>query len=643
MGKIQIKPDKQKYLIKIAQKTSLIALSSCALLHLTNAVTTATPVFTWSVVVNNADTATKSGSETFFSYNAPSINNDGLVVFRARAKMSHGGEENEGENEESNQPETKKPNGNGGGTTQAGQGGSEHESGGHSGNCGMEIGGSPGGAEDNEMIHGIFIRDSTNPGSTIEAIAIRGDKVPEPNNMTGTNAGTFNSFPSFPRIDAESATLAFRAQSKPSYQYTVGEETIKSGTSGLYATPYGAPLMTAIRNIESGSPFTEYLVPGTSTRFEQFPGSPSTTGNFITFKGNWSYPEEESDGAIQASDEEAELTVGMTGIYYRDMTGQYPVYKIAEKGNLIPEDAVPSSYGEENPATFGSTAPPSAAGGKVVFTGLDVESDPKAGGIFMADIKPNPTLKTVASFNTEVPGNSGQKLNAFGEALSFDGRYVGFWAGWGGTFLKNISCPPDGNGALVQDCLEKSENGLGSYTFDVKEHQGIFLADTLAEKIYLVAETGQENGMFDDFLFWNYSGNPEKGEGARWRSSAYFAVDGDNVVFKAEKDGKTGLYGAFDVTSDLFAYDDIFTILETGMDGSLLDPQAKGMWITALGIERDGFRNGRLAIAASMANDEESWAGIYTTNTVPEPGTMALFAIGLGAMGALQRRKPSSK
>jgi hypothetical protein len=51
------------------------------------------------------------------------------------------------------------------------------------------------------------------------------------------------------------------------------------------------------------------------------------------------------------------------------------------------------------------------------------------------------------------------------------------------------------------------------------------------------------------------------------------------------------------------------------MDGSQLDPRATGIPVTAIGIERDGLRNGWLAIAASMANADSSWAGVYLTRT----------------------------
>lgn len=542
----------------------------------------------WETVANNGDFAPGSTTELFFSYNQPSIDDAGLVVFRARAKTPSGG------------------------------------------------------TSKGEPLSGIFTRDMSVDGATIEALAVRKGELPAPNNVTTPGPSTFNEFPSFPRIDATSGTVAFRAQSTPSLVTTLpdGSET-RSGTSGLYATPASGSLIAGIRNVLPGS-YPEFQVPNqqTAIRFDQFPGAPSPTGNIITFKGNWT----DSNGANQ------------TGVYFRDIVangGSSPVIEVARRGMAIPSNAIPENYA--GTGVFDSTSPPSAAAGKIVFTGLDNEAAPKAGGIFMASLTDNPTLSTVASINTQVPKNGTQTLTAFGEGLSFDGRYVGFWGGWGTeTFSKQLQCASDGSAALLSACYAQDDNGIandGIYNFDVLKNQGIFLADTQLDKIFLVAQTG---GVFDDFLFWNFSGKASGEEGdaeaeaARWRSSAFVAIDGNDVIFKAMKGAASGLYSALDV-SDMFNDSDLVTLLETGMDGGMLDPMAAGLPIVSLGIERDGFRNGKLAINASMATAEEGWAGIYVTSddvraeilamSIPEPGTLAQLGLGLAALTYLRLRR----
>lgn len=547
---------------------ALVALLAVAGLPMASAY--AAPIFNWETVVNNGDAIpTLVPSKNFNSYNQPSINDAGLVVFRARAQGGAG--------------------------------------------------------------HGIFTRDMSVPNAPINVLAMRDGVVPAPNNITNPGPATFNEFPSFPRIDATSGTVAFRAQSTPSWVTILPDLTeTRSGTSGLYATPgaatpVGGPLITGIRNIVPND-FPQFLVPNQTvpTKFDQFPGAPSPTGNIITFKGNW------TDSAGN----------GQTGVYFRDMVangGASPVVEVASRGMAIPGNAIPTGYA--GTGKFDSTSPPSAAGGKMVFTGLDFEEAPTAGGIFMAPLTVSPTLTTVAGFQTVVPKNGTQTLKAFGEGLSFDGRYVGFWGGWGNeTFAKTVGCAADGNADLIAACYGQDTSGVagdGIYTFDVLKNQGIFLADTDLGKLYLVAQTG---GLYDDFLFWNFSGKPSGSGGdtdaepARWRSSAFVAIDGNDVVFKALKGDVSGLYGGLDV-SDWFTDSDLLTIVTTGMDGSVLDPMAAGLPIVSLGIERDGFRNGKLAITASMATDEAGWAGIYVTS-VPEPGTLALLGLGLAGLAA---------
>lgn len=559
------------------KKNTLFVCLFISILFMPLATVHATSFSDWTTVVNNKTVAPVSGKKTFFSYNQPSINDAGTVVFRARAKTDDDGN---------------------GGTTS-----------------------------------GIFTRDMSVASAPVIAIAEKKGEIPSPNNIEKPGPATFNEFPSFSRIDASSDTLAFRGQSQPSWNVILGEEEeTRSGTSGLYVGSADGSLSTGIRNIEAEKGFPAYLVPNqTDTRFEQYPGAPSPTGNVITFKGNWT----NSDG------------IGQTGVYYRDLTaanGESPVVEIARRGDEIPTAALPQGTVA---AKFDSTAPPSAAAGKMVFTGLDNEAAPTAGGIFMADLVENASLTTVAGFNTKVPKAENYTLNTFGEGLSFDGRYVGFWAGWGeDTFEKTVECRSDGNSSLSAACKGQDDNGTandGIYTFDVIKNQGIFLADTVTEDLFLVAQTGD---LYEDFLFWNFSGKPEdagngddtdEAEGARWRSSAFLALDGNDLVFKAlSTSGESGLYGAMDVT-DQFVYDDLFTILTTGMDGGRLDSMAEGLPIISLGIERDGFRNGRLAINASMDNGDESWAGIYVA-PVPEPSTIFLLGGGLAGL-ALYRRK----
>jgi hypothetical protein len=276
------------------------------------------------------------------------------------------------------------------------------------------------------------------------------------------------------------------------------------------------------------------------------------SGNIVAFKGNWTDPG----------------LGGQTGIYYRDVvanSGLSPVVKIAASG-----DAIEGTGGK----IFGSTAPPSASGRNIAFTGLDNEQAPTAGGIFVSSLDdPLHKLKALVRIGISSVGDAlGSVFKSVGEALSFDGKSVGFWGSWGDSIRSiNVNCPTDGNAAIKAACLAQDQNGTvgdGIYTFLVPEHQGIFLVDTDTGGISMKAQTGP---LFNDFLFWTFSGAPSDsgGDGTddreppRWRSTAFVAVDDLNVVFKGRNaSGATGLYGDFGA--------DIDTLLETGMDGALL-------------------------------------------------------------------------
>jgi len=544
--------------------------------------------FRFETVVNNADLIPGSSS-LFNAYNPPSINGSGLVVFRDRGRGGSGG-----------QPPT-----------------------------------------------GIFTRDLLDSASPrpIFAIASRGGFVPAPSN-TGA---TFTEFPSFPRIDLNaSPTVAFRGQSNPVWQSPDGS----LGTSGIYSNPQGS-LITGASQLGALAAFNDFSVPSsagpTGLKFDQFPGAPSVTDNKVVFKGNWT----DAQG------------VGRTGVYFRDLAaegGVAPVRFIADSTTPIPGDA-------QN-RNFGSTAPPSSALNMAVFLGVDNEDAPSVGGIYLSSLLGNPTtLTSLVSIGGRTDLTDAGGLTNIGEVLSFNGRSVAYWGAWGSeTITQQVSCAGSGNEARLQYCQEQSAKpetggvGNGNFQFEIPRHQGIFVTDIASKLTRLIASTGEQ---FSSFLSWNFSGRPPGvGEGgdeegdqelARWRSSAFLALDEDSLAFKGVDLGTVdGIDEVFkEMMSGLYSADtdgtpDIRTIVETGMDGGLIDPEAAGIPIVAVGIERDGYRNGRIAFAASMALEGEtdadslSWAGVFVageTSTGPLSQVPApLPLLGVGSAFAVARR-----
>jgi hypothetical protein len=368
------------------------------------------------------------------------------------------------------------------------------------------------------------------------------------------------------------------------------------GTAGVYAgllslgTDQQVTLLTGASQLGVVPTFPYFAVPGfRGVKFDQFPGAPVPfRSRLVAFKGNF------TDGMSTR-----------TGVYYRNAFTTRRVRKVADTTNLIPGTAV----------NFGSTAPPSAVGDTIVFYGSDNEDAPTAGGIYRYNVVTRAPLETLVSIGGSVPG--GSAFTQFGEGLSYDGNNLGFWGAWGAaTRTVRLHCPTDGQSAVLAECIKQCPDidAIGNYCErEVPTNQGIFvrLADGTVRPI---ARTGLR---YRDFLFWVFSGAPPRpgsdAEPPRWRASAFVAISpvGNNVatVFKAEKvNGRVGLFIRKRIKAPFKL------VMLVGSPADRIDPAAPaGALVSAVGVERDGFRNCTLAVTASFLNETtaESWAGVY--------------------------------
>jgi hypothetical protein len=512
----------------------------------------------WHTMVNNSFFVPDK-KVTFSSYGQPSINSKGLVVFRGRTTGS-----------------------------------SDRES-------------------------GIYMRQF--PNGNVQAVADLNFLVPFPNNLNTY----FTEFPSIPRISMNEENVATRGNHKPVYKYLLPDQTeTRVGTTGIYARLNSNLLLTGASKLGAAPGFDYFAVPNVNPAipFDVFPGSPAITDDgTIVFKGNYTQDR-----------------IGKTGIFYRKLLntpggGNFKTEVIANSDTEIPN--TPPSAGFKA-LTFDSTAPPSVAGDEVVFVGLDNEDNPSYGGIYQAFIEPKPELKPLIEIGQTFPGIKMTELTRIGEGLSFDGHYLGFWGAWGNeTKTVRLYCPEDGNRELLLYCngvdpksIFDIETGRWFQEKEVPLNQGIFIYDVKARTTYLMSNT---NSDFNDFVFWGYSGkapgtgSDEDAEPPRWRSAAFLSVSDGMVAFKARTgrlddrhvyvDPVDGIYLAGINTGTA-----IQVLAETGMDGVLFDPSLQGanMPITGLGIEREGFRGQKLALTATMANEEAGWGGIYLANVQPD-------------------------
>jgi len=506
---------------------------------------------------------------------------------------------------------------------------------------------SRGGPPLGQPTHGIYTRDMAVDDSEIISILDRTVPVPYPNNLDTTFVET----PSFPRIDMDSDTIATRGNHQPVWRYLLDDGTeTRAGTTGIYTNPFG-PLITGAAKLGDVPAFSFFEVPEFSgIRFEVFPGAPSVTeGDIIVFKGNYTVGD-----------------ISKTGVYYRDLEdepagGTSPVVLIANNTDTV----IPGTD-----TVFGSTAPPSAVGQRVVFAGFDDEDNPTLGGIYLATpLQSQPPLTTLVGIGERVPGESkNDTFIGLGEGGAFDGRHVGFWGSWGEeTKTVRLYCPTEGNKDRIAYCNQNlvcadtgeilgAENSVCDDTNnpnyspnpddricyqdkEVPVNQGFFVHDINTRRTRTVAKTG---APFDEFLFWNFSGktpctggghseegDADDGEPARWRSSAFVAVSGRGATFKAAFKARTGELDEDGVYVD--SVDGIYlgrwpaqgqppvvTVLDTTMDGQTLDPEAPAdSTISELGLELEGLRGDWLAVSAKMGieggEEEDDMAGIYLT------------------------------
>lgn len=594
------------------------------------------PSFNWITVVNNGDQIPGyTDPDRFYnSYNPPSVNSSALVVFRARSTGQSEGPV--------------------------------------SGIFTRDMA-SPGGP-----INTIADRDTEvpYPNNTcypIPGASVESEEEPDCDNPgTQWSLATFNEFPSFPRMALTADAAATRGNHPPVWTYPVTgevalaaedeeEETTRAGTTGAYvkldARQPGSSLVTGASLLGAVPEFSGiFAVPGVTPaiKFDVFPGAPAITdAGVIAFKGNYSVDDPDSD-------DEA-VTIGKTGVFYRQVMAEDAGGSAAIELVANSDTPVPNPGDCDSGTMFGSTAPPSAAGNQMVFVGFDNEDDPTCGGIYLAPLQPGSSLTTLVGLEDKVPGQGNETFTQLGEGLSYDGRFVGFWGAWGEqTKTVRLYCPQEGNsdrrdfcnnvgqfdsltgtspGDTNSTCNDDTDDtDLCYQEKQVPINQGIFVYDTTGKgKLRLVATAG-EDAEYDDFVYWNYSGAPPgvgesegDAEPPRWRSSAFQAVsqragatfrsaflarngelDSDNVYI----DTVDGIYlgEVLGATAP-----SITTLVETGEDGTILDPEAVSgttpLPITSLALERDAFRGRWLAITASMSTEEAGWAGIYLTQT----------------------------
>ena len=155
-------------------------------------------------------------------------------------------------------------------------------------------------------VSGIFKYDTLQDSPMIELVAAQSAPaqnsstlVPQPNNQ----GVFFIEFPAFPRVSLKKNNIATRGLHQPSWIWTNSENAEELvGTNGVYVQLEKAKQLATGANLHGSVPAdfsSDYDVPysngkhDSGVRFSMFPGAPSITdNNIIAFKGNF----EDADG-----------------------------------------------------------------------------------------------------------------------------------------------------------------------------------------------------------------------------------------------------------------------------------------------------------------------------------------------------------
>jgi hypothetical protein len=540
----------------------------------------------WKVISNNNTFVPGSTQNKFFSYNQPSINSNGLLVFRGRARGATGSE---------------------------GSGGS-------------------GG-----MSRGVFGVDACPPSPKLYTVADTSTPVPAPNNTDAV----FTEFPSIPRIDIGAAVMATRGQSKP--VWTLSDGT-KLGTSGVYVAS-AAGLSTGVGLLGGVPEFSYMQVPNAAnpgTKFDQFPGSPSVTnGKYVVFKGN--YTDLDTDGVTTISRTGVyyrDLSVSNSSVQMiADSKTLIPGIDPATPfGSTAPPSAANGQVAfvgldnEDAPTAGGLYLAPIAA--TPTLTALVQISQTVVTDSAGDPLGDNPTFTQLG----EGLAFDGRYI-AFWGAWGTDTRQITLTCPTDGNADLIAACN-DQNPGGTKEVMVPVNQGIFLYDSVRKKLWMVARAGTaeqFQDFLYWVfsgspGTTGGSGGSGES--------GPTDAEPPRWRASAFAAVDGARgVIFKGSlmpAEGFTpptsGIYGAAFTGSTVGS---VFKIAEVDDNIAPIDPTAPAdSTITALGIERESLRGGWLTITASTLDPlGESWAGIYATYV---PGAFHVIdAVEAGKVGTL--------